>query len=127
MTGSVFFRTLFEISSGPGALSGARRLTASLICRIVICISYGISCGCVAKGTSVRSAGGGFGKKAFRSAENALMEELGEFTQTLRRGIQPHALAQTQVNRKLRDRCKYAQIKAKLRCRCEIRCGCHEL
>ena len=68
MAGRAFFRTLFEISSGPGALSGARRLTASRICRIVICALYGISCGCIAEGISVRSAGGGLGKKAFRSA-----------------------------------------------------------
>ena len=64
-TGSAFFRTLFEISSGPGALSGASRLTASRIWRIVICETYVTSCGYTADGMSVRSAGGGLGKKAF--------------------------------------------------------------
>ena len=65
MTGSVFFKTLFGISSGPGALSGANRLTAARICRIVIRASYGISCGYIAEGISERSAGGGLGKKVF--------------------------------------------------------------
>jgi len=68
MTGSAFFRTLFEISSGPGALSAASRLTASRICCIVILASYGTSCGYTANEISVRSAGGGFGKKALRNA-----------------------------------------------------------
>jgi hypothetical protein len=60
---SVFFRTLFDISSGPGALSGASRFTASRICRIVILASYEISCGYTADGMSVRFAGGGFPTK----------------------------------------------------------------
>ena len=64
----VFFRTLFEISSGPSALSGASRLTASRICRIVICGVYWTSCGYVASRMSLRSAGGGLGKNAFWSA-----------------------------------------------------------
>lgn len=63
--GSVFFRTLFEISSGPGALSDARRLIASHICRIVIYASYGISYGYFVERMSVRSAGDDLGKKAF--------------------------------------------------------------
>ena len=40
MVGSVFFNTLLEISSGPGALSGANRLIVSRICRIVTRGSY---------------------------------------------------------------------------------------
>ena len=67
---SVFFSTLFGISSGPGALSESSLLIASLICRIVIWVSHGTSCGYEELVMSFRSAGEDSGKKAFWSSEN---------------------------------------------------------
>src|SRR5437667_2759956 len=67
MVGSVFFNTLFAISSGPGALFGASLLIALCICLSVISVSHGTSCGYVVAGMSERSALGGFGKKVFWS------------------------------------------------------------
>ena len=68
MVGIVFFRTLFKISSESNALSGARRLIASRICRVVICASYEISCEWLVEGMFVRSAEDDLGKNAFLNA-----------------------------------------------------------
>ena len=59
----MFFSTLFVISSGPGALSGASLLIALCTCLNVISVSHSTSCGYEADGISDRSALGGFGKK----------------------------------------------------------------
>ena len=65
MMGIVFFRILFEISSGLDALSGVRRLIVSCICLIVIYASYEIFCGWLVEKMSVRSAKNDLEKNAF--------------------------------------------------------------
>ena len=70
MVERVFFSTQFVISSGPGALSGANLLIASLICQIVIWSLYETSCGYTYPVMSLRFADGGLGKKLFLSSAN---------------------------------------------------------
>ena len=69
MSGRACCRTLFVISSGPGALSGASFLTASRICVIEMRGLYGTSVGnAVLHLMSDKSARGGGGKNVFWNA-----------------------------------------------------------
>jgi hypothetical protein len=76
--GKAFLMTIFEISSGPGALLGDRLLMAFSSWWRVICVTIGAGEGYCVPLILLRSAGGGGGKKAawnladFSSLDDAL-------------------------------------------------------
>ena len=83
MRGRAFFKTLFVISSGPGALSGATLATACCTCLKVILVTQWTLAGYGVWAMSFSLAGGGAGKnvslskEVFSSVVSALLSKVG--------------------------------------------------